>query len=224
MVKRNRAISLRYLFFDFVRLTASPGLLLYRPKVIYISEKAKANKKMKGGNLIISNHITMVDPMFLMIGLWRRRHHFVATKELFAGKFKHMLFTKGFKCICIDRDNFSFASFKEITDNLKVGNIVTMFPEGRVNLSKEGVQAFKNGAVMMALRSGAPIIPVYIRRRKHWFSRLIIGMGEPIDPKDFKTGPVLTIDDVNKASQFLYQQEKQLEELCEVQYKKKKAK
>ena len=97
MVKKNRAISFRYAFFDFVRLTAAPGLLLFRPKILYISEKAKANKKMKGGNLIISNHITMVDPMYLMLGLWRRRHHFVATKELFAGKFKHWLFTKGFK-------------------------------------------------------------------------------------------------------------------------------
>ena len=221
MVKRNRAISLRYMFFDFVRLTAAPGILFFRPKVIYISEKAKANKKMKGGNLIISNHITMVDPMYLMLSLWRRRHHFVATKELFAGKFKHWLFTHGFKCIGIDRENFSFASFKEITDNLKVGNIVTIFPEGSVDLNKEGVRMFKNGAVMMALRSGAPIIPVYIKRREHWYSRLIVAMGEPIDPNDFRSGTILTKTDLDNASAYLREQEQKLEELCNNLDKKK---
>ena len=221
MVKKNRALSIRYLFFDFVRMTATPGILLFRPKIIYISDKAKENKKMKGGNLIISNHITTVDPMYLMLGLWRRRHHFVATKELFAGKFKHWLFTKGFKCICIDRDNFSFASFKEITDNLKVGNIVTMFPEGSVDTTGEGVRVFKNGAVMMALRSGAPIIPVYIQRREHWYSRLIIAMGEPIKPEDFKSDGILTKNDLDKASAYLREQEQKLEQLCLERQKKK---
>ena len=221
MVKKNRALAIRYAFFDFVRLTAAPGLLLFRPKILYISEKAKANKKMKGGNLIISNHITMVDPMYLMLGLWRRRHHFVATKELFAGKFKHWLFTKGFKCICIDRENFSFASFKEITDNLKVGNIVSIFPEGSVNLTGEEVRVFKNGAVMMALRSGAPIIPVYIQKREHWYSRLIIAMGEPVDPKDFKTGSILTKTDLDNASAYLREQEQKLVELVKERTQKK---
>ena len=221
MVKKNRALSIRYAFFDFVRLTAAPGLLLFRPKIIYISDKAKANKKMKGGNLIISNHITMVDPMYLMLGLWRRRHHFVATKELFAGKFKHWLFTKGFKCICIDRENFSFASIKEITDNLKVGNIVTMFPEGSVDMTGEGVRVFKNGAVRMALRSGAPIIPVYIKRIEHWYSRLVIFMGEPINPSDFKTSGVLTKTDLDNASAYLREQEQKLEELSNNLDKKK---
>ena len=221
MVKKNRALSIRYAFFDFVRLTAAPGLLLFRPKILYISEKAKANKKMKGGNLIISNHITMVDPMYLMLGLWRRRHHFVATKELFAGKFKHWLFTKGFKCICIDRENFSFASFKEITDNLKVGNIVSIFPEGSVSLTGEEVRVFKNGAVMMALRSGAPIIPVYIQKREHWYSRLIIAMGEPVDPKDFKTGSILTKTDLDNASAYLREQEQKLVELVKERTQKK---
>ncbi len=224
MKKKNRAISFKYLFFDFVRFTAAPGLLLYRPKIVYISEKAKANKKMKGGNLIISNHITMVDPMFLMLGLWRRRHHFIATKELFASKFKHWLFTKGFLCIELDRDNFSMQTFKEITNHLQDGEIVTMFPEGKVNTDNQGINDFKGGAVMMAMRAGQPIIPVYIRRRKHWYSRLIIGMGEPIDPKEFQSGPILTKEDIEKASKYLYEQEKQLEDLLENHYKEKKAK
>ena len=221
MVKKHRTLSLRYLFFDFVRITASPGFLFFRPKILYISDKAKANKKMKGGNLIISNHITMVDPMYLMLGLWRRRHHFVATKELFAGKFKYWLFTKGFKCICIDRENFSFASFKEITDNLKVGNLVSMFPEGSVNLTGEEVRVFKNGAVMMALRSGAPIIPVFIQKREHWYSRLVIAVGEPVDSKDFKTGQVLTKTDLDNASAYLREQEQKLADLVNSRKQKK---
>lgn len=202
--------------YDFVRVTAAlPGLIIFRPKIIYISDKAKANKKMKGGNLIISNHITMVDPMYLMLGLWRRRHHFIATKELFDSKFKHWLFTKAFMCIEIDRENFSFMTLKEITRNLKEGNIVSIFPEGRVNTNSEGIADFKGGSVMMALMSGTPIIPVYIKRRSHWYNRLVIAMGEPINPKEFQTGPILTKEDIARASKYLYEQEKALEEMCE---------
>ena len=212
-MSKNRTLSFKYFFYDFVRVTAIPGLLFFRPKKIYISEEAK--KKIRGGALIISNHVSLSDPMYLMLTIWYRRHHFIAMKELFEkSKFNEWLFSKAFLCIKIDRDNFSIKTFKEIVNHLKNDEVVTMFPEGRVNINKEGTNAFKSGMIIMALKSGCPIVPVYIKRRKHWYSRLILGVGEPLDIKNFSKGDKPTMEEINEAAKYLELQESKLEALC----------
>ena len=212
-MKKAKLLSFKYILFDFIRITAIPSFLWFRPKCLYLNDKAK--KKIRGGALLISNHVGFYDPLYLMIILWYRRHHFIATTELFHSKLKRFIFTKIFKCIEIDRTNFSIATFRNIVDHLKNGELVSMFPEGHVNLEAEGIKAFKSGMVMMALKSGVPIIPVYLQRKKHIYSRLVLGVGEPINIDDFKTGEKFSLEDINKASLYLYEQEKKLEELVE---------
>ena len=209
---KSKPLSFKYIVYDLVRITGSPGILFFRPKKLYLTEEAK--KWIKGGALIISNHITLSDPMYLMLTIWYRRHHFVAMKQLFEGKFKRWLFTKAFMCLEIDRDNFSIKTFKNIVDHLKSGEVVTTFPEGHVNVEKEGTQSFKSGMVMMALKSGCPIIPVYIKRRKHWYSRLVLGVGEPVDIKKFASGDKPTIAEIDDAAKYLEEEEHKLELLC----------
>ena len=210
-VKKSKTFSFKYLAYDIMRILGAPGLLFFRPKKYYISEKAK--KHIKGGTLIISNHISIHDPMYLMHGIWYRRLRFVAMSELFASKFSRWLFTNIFLCIEIDRNNFNIMTFKEIVSHLQAGEAVAMFPEGHVNADEKGTQTFKSGMTVMALRSGCPIVPVYIKRRKHWYSRLVFAIGEPINVKDFCEG-VPNINDVNRATEYLQEQEKKLAELC----------
>ena len=209
--KTSPAISWRYLLYDITLLSGIPALLFFRPKKYYLNDKAK--KKIKGGALVISNHISLFDPMYLMMSLWYRRHHFIAMKELFRTKFTKWLFSKGFLCIEIDRENISIQTFKNIVNHLKLGEMVTMFPEGHISLNNE-TQTFKTGMVMMALQSKCPIVPIYIKKRKKWYSRLEIAVGEAINISDFKSGPVATIEDINKATAYLQEQEKKLEMLC----------
>jgi len=148
-----------------------------------------------------------------MLAIWNRRHHFVATKELFHGKFRTFLFTKAFLSILIDRENFSMNTLREIVDHLQAGEVVTMFPEGHVNVEKEGTKEFKSGMIIMALKSGMPIVPVYLKRREHWYSRVEVAVGEPIDVKSFAKGEKPTVNDVKEAAKYLENQEKELEEL-----------
>ena len=170
-MKKNRVISFSYIVVDFLRVTGAPLLLWFRVKRLFISEEAK--KKIKGGAILISNHISLADPMYLLLAIWYRRHHFVAMQKMFNTKFKKWLFTKVFHCIEVNRDNVSIKTFKDINNHIKNGKMVTMFPEGHINIENDGVNAFKSGMIMMAAKSGCPIIPVYIKRRKHWYSRLV---------------------------------------------------
>jgi 1-acyl-sn-glycerol-3-phosphate acyltransferase len=197
------------LFYDFVKITAAiPGLLWFRPKKIYANKKTFS---MKGGRLLICNHSTNFDPVYVMLALWTRRHHFVATKDLFRGKFLNLLF-KGFLCIPIDKQNFSLDSFKEIVEHLKNEEVVTMFPEGKVNATDSELQAFKSGMVLMAYKSGKPIVPVYIKGREHFYQRLKVVVGEQIDIKAMYPKN-LSMKNVKEVTDLIYERENELKKM-----------
>ena len=90
--------------------------------------------------------------------------------------------------------------------------MVTMFPEGKINDNKDdGIQGFKSGMVMMAMRGNVPIIPVYIKRRKHFYSRLEVAIGTPVDVSSFKSGASATPEEIEKCCRYLEEKEKELE-------------
>ena len=80
----------------------------------------------------------------------------------------------------MDRQNFNLGSLRTISEALTEGCLVSIFPEGSINDSG-ALAAFKSGMVLMALQGKAPIVPVYLRPGKHFYNRLHIMIGEPID-------------------------------------------
>ncbi len=163
---------------DFIRISgALPGVIWLRPRIRYTSDKAK--KRIRGGALVVANHTSFVDPGYLMFVIWYRRHRFVchqAFMETKAGPF----FRAAGCCIPIDADNFSINSFRQITDSLTAGNLVTLFPEGHVGDGGK-LQEFKTGAALISMQSKRPIVPVYVKPREHWYSRLEAVVDEPVD-------------------------------------------
>ena len=61
-MKKSPIIHIKYLAYDIIRFSAIPGLLWFRPKKYFLKEEDK--KPIKGGTLVISNHITLFDPMY----------------------------------------------------------------------------------------------------------------------------------------------------------------
>lgn len=195
-----------YLLFDFAKATAAiPSLLWFRPKIVYSSDAAR--KRLRGGVLVISNHCGFLDPVYLMLAIWYRRHHFVCLDTFFEGKFKRWLFSQ-FHCIPINRENFSMFSLRSIIDALRAGRMVTMFPEGHISTQK-GIETFKSGMVLLAYQSAKPILPVYIRPRKHWYSRLVVCIGEPMDVRSL-IGEKASLSKFNQIAAELEEKEKAL--------------
>ncbi len=211
-MKKSPVISFKYFLYDFVRINGWPLLLWFRSKLIYTNKETK--KKFKGGLILMSNHISFMDPFYILSSILRRRHHFVATKEMFSSKFSNWWFKNAFLCIKIDRDNFSLGNFREITSHLEQGDMITMFPEGHINFEQSQVKAFKGGIVMIALKTHSPIIPVYIKKKEHWYSRLVVYVGEPINVDDYLEGEKFNVNDVKNISVILQQKEQELELLC----------
>ena len=176
--KKAKLFSLRCLLMDLIRITgALPGLVWLRPKIRYTAKQAK--KRLRGGVLVIANHTSFIDPACMMYVLWYRRLYFVchqAFVETKAGPF----FRAAGCLIPINADNFSVGSFRSITESLRDGKAVTLFPEGHVNKGDEMLE-FKSGMVLISMQSKRPIVPVYLKPRRHWYSRLKAVVGEPVD-------------------------------------------
>lgn len=210
-MKEKRKKRNSYLFYDFVKITAAiPGLLWFRMRKVYATEKAK--EKIKGGALLISNHSGDIDPILLMFAVWYRRHHFIATTELFNSKIKRFMF-EHFHCIEIDKENVSMKTFREIVDHLQNGKIVSMFPEGHLTRN-EDVQKFKSGVVLMAVTAKKPIVPIYVKKRKSFWQRQCVVIGEPINPMEaFHKMPSLA--DMEKIAESLREKEKELKNIAD---------
>lgn len=177
MNKRKNKSGDSYWLYDFVKITAGlPGILWFRPKVWYENERAR--ERLRGGALLIANHIGFLDPIALQFCVWYRRHHFVCL-DVFFEKPVSAWFFKRFHCIPVDRENFSMGSLRKVVAELTDEKIVSMFPEGHMATDTSKTDAFKSGMVLMALMSKKPIVPIYIAPRKHFFSRLHMVMGEP---------------------------------------------
>ncbi len=197
-------------FYNFVKITgAIPALLWARQKVYHISEgQLIKRKKVKGRVLICSNHIGFTDPLFLNCVFWYRRVYFLAMQELFNTKLKRFFFN-AVKCIPVDRSNFSMATFHAVTDRLKNGKAVLIFPEGQVNRNENEILAFKSGAVLMATTSNAPVLPVYIVKREKWYQRGIVLIGDPVDFTALY-GARPSMQSMREASEYLHNKEEEL--------------
>ena len=209
--KKAKLFSLRCLLMDLIRITgALPGLVWLRPKIRYTAKQAK--KRLRGGVLVIANHTSFIDPACMMYVLWYRRLYFVchqAFVETKAGPF----FRAAGCLIPINADNFSVGSFRSITESLKDGKAVTLFPEGHVNKGDEMLE-FKSGMVLISMQSKRPIVPVYLKPRRHWYSRLKAVVGEPVDITALSEGRP-AFSKIQEVTALLRKREEELEAFAE---------
>ncbi|MBQ1600707.1 MAG: 1-acyl-sn-glycerol-3-phosphate acyltransferase [Ruminococcus sp.] len=209
--KKAKLFSLRCLLMDLIRITgALPGLVWLRPKIRYTAKQAK--KRLRGGVLVIANHTSFIDPACMMYVLWYRRLYFVchqAFVETKAGPF----FRAAGCLIPINADNFSVGSFRSITESLRDGKAVTLFPEGHVNKGDEMLE-FKSGMVLISMQSKRPIVPVYLKPRRHWYSRLKAVVGEPVDITALSEGRP-AFSKIQEVTALLKKREEELEAFAE---------
>ncbi len=209
--KKSKPVKENRFFQDFVKITGSiPGLIWMRPKVYYAADRKKCHPK--DGIVIAPNHVSFFDPIMVYCVFWRRRLNFLATKDLYKNKlFSWMLTTVG--CIQVDKQNFNMRSMHAVVDRLKAGKAIVIYPEGQVN-EQEGTLSYKSGAVLMATLAGVPIQPVYNVPLKKWYRRREAVIGEPIDVGTM-CSRFPTVDEMQKISQYLREQELALAEFYE---------
>ncbi|PZD93507.1 1-acyl-sn-glycerol-3-phosphate acyltransferase [Paenibacillus sambharensis] len=136
-----------------------------------------------GPVLLCSNHISNFDPPAVGLKV-RRRVHFMAKAELFSFKPLGALLT-AIGAFPVKRGGVSKESIKLALQLLKDGQVMGIFPEGTRSVpGMEG--AAKKGAAMIALRSGASVVPVAITGSYRLFGKVIVRYGPPVDLSIFE--------------------------------------
>ncbi len=131
-----------------------------------------------GPMVLCAPHSSMVDPVLLMMALTVRRFpRFLAKKELFSVPVVGKIL-RAMGMIPVDRGSADIGSIRTALSVLKEGGIVGVFPEG-TRVKEDTGAAAKNGAVMLASRTGASLLPVWLPRHKPVFRPVEIVIGEP---------------------------------------------
>ena len=157
--------------YRFINWLARVLFFSFTPRKVTGSE----NMPESGGVVIVCNHLRFTD-VFNVASCFRRRLTFMAKKELYNNKLFGYLFLK-YGSFPVDRDGPGIAAIRESLTRLKNGEVLVIFPEGTRSRG-QGMGEFKEGAVMLAAKSGAKVLPMYINSREKLFTRIHVNIGE----------------------------------------------
>lgn len=161
------------MLYFFAKYFIGPFLLLFwRPKIL--------NRKqldIKGPAIFVANHISMWDPVLIAL-VSKRVVHFMAKKEIFEKPMGHWLFRALF-AFPINRKTADLASLRNAMTLLKDGKVFGIFPEGKRSVTFT-LDEFENGAAFLALRSNAPLVPIYIHPDSYRLRRPKMSVGQPL--------------------------------------------
>jgi len=122
----------------------------------------------QGGALILVNHRSPVDPLFILATTARDpfRGPMTIIEFLTATEYTRIPGTIGFICkymrsIPVDRDGEDMESAKIALRRMRAGYTVGIFPEGRINFGP-GLLPPIGGVAWLALKAGRPVIPAFI--------------------------------------------------------------
>ena len=156
-------------------------LLFFKRRTYY--EDKKETHISKGGKLIISNHFNMFDYVLTSFIVFPRKLNVVTSEAPFRNKF-FVFGMKFFGAIKCDRETRSMRFVDISADRIKHDQLVIIYPEGR-NTPDGKMHAFKPSYLVIAYRSGAPIIPMITDGRYGIFKRTSVMIGKEIDVSGF---------------------------------------
>lgn len=161
-----------------------------------------------GGLVIVANHTSLWDPVIAGCAM-KREVRYMAKEELYKINPAFSWLLKNLLTFPVKRGQMDRAALKYALDILKGGGILGLFPEGTRSKSGELNEA-RNGAAMLAIKTGVPVLPVGISGAKGW-GKVKVYIGEPIPTNNLSDGKITK----DVLSEFSHVFMKSVEELVE---------
>lgn len=174
----------------FYRLICGFAGLLIR---LFYKHKSIGTENLPPGKAVIApNHVSFLDPPIIGVSS-PLPVHFFARSTLFDGKILGPIITR-LNTHPIEYGDQELKAIKIACRLLKDEKKVVLFPEGERSVNGE-LGEFKGGAVRIAAREHAPIIPTYIggafevwprvRSKPRLKGHTLCVFGKPLHPKDY---------------------------------------
>lgn len=149
--------------------------LIYR-LLFRLEARGVENIPLHGPVILCSNHTSALDPFTL--GAWvPRRVHYMAKDVLFRIPVVAPVI-RAWGAFPVKRGAVSKEAIRTAIDLMKQGKVMGIFPEGRRNAE---LGPGKRGAVTIAYRSNAVIIPVALVGSYRLFRKMYVVYGAPIN-------------------------------------------
>lgn len=113
-----------------------------------------------GPAIVVSNHVSGLDPL-LMIACSRRPLRFLIAREQY-GRFGLQWLFRSAGCIPVDRERSPEKALRQAFKALREGQVVALFPYGKIHLKSDPPRRTKAGAARLAAISKAPVVPLRI--------------------------------------------------------------
>jgi len=113
-----------------------------------------------GGAIVAANHLSGLDPMILSAASSRPLRFIIATEQ-----YQHPLlrwFYDQIGCIPVDRTGSPEKAFYSARRALARGEVVVVFPQGRIRLPDDRRSPLKRGVIALAAMARVPIIPARV--------------------------------------------------------------
>ena len=166
----------------------------------------------QGTYLVIANHRTWADPIYLCCALKHQQPHFMAKKELFKIPLLNLLI-RALGAYPVNRGGADVGAIRHTIEMLKQGAAVGMFPQGhRYNGVDPRETPVKTGAAMIAQKAGVQILPVFIKvknNRHRFLCKKEIIVGKPIPVEELNYDPEAA-GEYQRITNFLF------EKVCEL--------
>jgi 1-acyl-sn-glycerol-3-phosphate acyltransferase len=111
----------------------------------------------RGPAIVVANHVSGLDPLLLLASA-RRPLRFVIAREEYE-RFGLTWLFRAVGCIPVDREKKPEQALREALRCLRSGEVVALFPHGRIHLDTDPPRRIKAGAIRLSQITGAPIIP-----------------------------------------------------------------
>jgi len=172
--------------------------LIYRIKI-----EGEDNIPKKGAAVLVCNHVSFAD-WLVISALVRRPVRFVMYYKFYQIPFvKFVLRQAKAVPICGGHENKEMlqAAFDKISDELRDGEVVCIFPEGKITRDGE-MNEFRNGIERIVARDPVPVVPMALtglfdgffgyggegrplkKAPRHWLKRVKLIVGKPIQPDE----------------------------------------
>ena len=147
---------------------------------------------LRGPVVLAANHLSLIDPPFLGLTV-KRNVRYLALDDLYGRSRFFDELTLFFGAIPISRERPTHGPIKEALAELESGGAVGVFPEGGRALTWGG-RDLKKGAAWLAMRTGAPLVPVALYGTQHTLSfsepgikraAVRVWVSEPLHPDDY---------------------------------------
>lgn len=165
----------------FSRAQKLSGLLRW---LLHIRFEGRENLPKGGPVILCTNHRSNFDPVLLGAVL-QRDLFFMAKASLFRVPVLSGLI-RALGAFPVERGVGDLRAIERAMDIVRGGNVLAMFPEGHRRREAGPPQRFRSGAALVALRTGAPVVPaaVVCRGRMRFFNAKTVRVGRPMTPAE----------------------------------------